>query len=44
MAKVLLQAETDIDKLKLAPYKTPVRRLDEVKAVKEPNVVYKIHA
>lgn len=44
MAKVLEMAKTDIETLKLAPYTTPIRRLDEVKAVKEPNVVFKIHA
>jgi len=40
MAEILAQAETDIDVLKKAPYTTPVRRLDEVKAVKEPNVIW----
>ena len=40
MAEILQQAEDDIDVLKKAPYPTPVRRLDEVKAVKEPNVVW----
>ncbi|GAA4825831.1 putative glycine dehydrogenase (decarboxylating) subunit 2 [Marinicella pacifica] len=40
MAEILQQAEDDIEVLKKAPYTTPVRRLDEVKAVKEPNVVW----
>ncbi|MCB1584403.1 MAG: aminomethyl-transferring glycine dehydrogenase subunit GcvPB [Xanthomonadales bacterium] len=42
MVEILQQAKTDIDTLKKAPYTTPVRRMDEVKAVKEPNVVFKI--
>ncbi len=42
MVEILMQAEQDIGPLKQAPIKTPVRRLDEVKAVKEPNVVWDI--
>lgn len=38
MADILAQAEQDIEQLKQAPFSTPVRRLDEVKAVKEPNI------
>jgi glycine dehydrogenase subunit 2 len=44
MAKILHQAKEDISVLKSAPYTTPRRRLDEVKAVKQPNVIHKIHA
>ena len=35
MVAIWEEAKTDIDKLKGAPYTTPVRRLDEVKAAKE---------
>lgn len=38
MGDILVQAERDIEQLKQAPFSTPVRRLDEVKAVKEPNI------
>ncbi len=35
------EAQTDPEKLKHAPYTTPVRRLDEVKAAREPNLRWK---
>jgi glycine dehydrogenase subunit 2 len=38
--KILEQAQSDPDKLKEAPYTTPVRRLDELKANKDLNVRY----
>ena len=40
MVEVLEQAKEDIEPLKQAPFTAPVRRLDEVKAVKEPNIVW----
>ncbi|MCF6299566.1 MAG: aminomethyl-transferring glycine dehydrogenase subunit GcvPB [Proteobacteria bacterium] len=43
MVEILEQAHTDITPLKQAPLTTPVRRLDEVKAVKEPNIVWDIN-
>ena len=42
LRKIADEAETDPEKLKHAPYTTPVRRLDEVKAAREPNLRYKI--
>jgi glycine dehydrogenase subunit 2 len=41
MAKVLQEAKTDPDKLHGAPYTLPVRRLDDVKAAKELNLVWR---
>ena len=38
--KILEQAEKEPDKLKKAPYTTPVRRLDELKANKDLDVRY----
>jgi len=35
------EAETDPEKLKHAPFKTPVRRLDEIKAAREHDVCFK---
>jgi len=40
MGEVLQQAHDDIEVLKQAPYTTPVRRVDEAKAVKQPDVVW----
>ena len=40
MGEVLQQAHDDIDVLKQAPYTTPVRRVDEAKAVKQPDIVW----
>ncbi len=40
MAEVLRRAEADPDFLKDAPYTTPVRRLDEVKAARKPVLRY----
>jgi glycine dehydrogenase subunit 2 len=42
MGRILEQAKVDMEQLKQAPHSTPVRRMDEVKAVKEPNVVHNI--
>ena len=36
--QILTEAETDPDLAKNAPYTTPVRRLDEVKATRQPVV------
>jgi glycine dehydrogenase subunit 2 len=36
--KILIEAETNPDLAKNAPYTTPVRRLDEVKATRQPVV------
>jgi glycine dehydrogenase subunit 2 len=36
--QILAEAETDPEKAKQAPYTTPVRRLDEVKATRKPRV------
>jgi len=36
--QILAEAEADPDKAKQAPYATPVRRLDEVKATRRPVV------
>ena len=38
MKRILAEAEEDPDKAKQAPYTTPVRRLDEVKATRRPVV------
>jgi len=40
MQTILEQAKKDISPLKAAPRKAPVRRLDDVKAVREPNIVW----
>ncbi len=41
MAKILVEAKDDAELLKQAPYTLPVRRLDDVKAVKQLDVVWK---
>ncbi|EQD65452.1 glycine dehydrogenase subunit 2, partial [mine drainage metagenome] len=41
MARLLVQAEDDPEALKQAPRTTPVRRLDDVKAVKELDVAWR---
>jgi len=41
LLKIADEADTDPEKLKHAPYTTPVRRLDEVKAAREPNLRWK---
>ena len=41
MATILQEAQTDGAMLKAAPYSLPVRRLDDVKAVKQLDVVWK---
>jgi glycine dehydrogenase subunit 2 len=41
MIAILKEIETDPDKLKNAPISQPVRRLDEVKAAREPDLAYK---
>jgi Glycine cleavage system protein P (pyridoxal-binding), C-terminal domain len=41
MKKVAVEAKEDPDKVKNAPYSTPVRRLDETTAAKKPILTYK---
>src|SRR5262249_12001100 len=41
LRKIADEADKDPEKLKQAPYTTPVRRLDEVKAAREPNLRWK---
>lgn len=41
MKRIAEEAKTDPEKLRSAPHDTPVRRLDDVKAVKEPHFTYK---
>lgn len=41
MKRIAQEAKTDPEKLRSAPHNTPVRRLDDVKAVKEPHFTYK---
>ncbi len=41
LIKIAQEAETNPDFVKGAPYYTPVRRLDEVKAAREPNLRWK---
>jgi len=41
MAKILLEAKEDSALLRQAPYTLPVRRLDDVKGVKQLDVVWK---
>jgi glycine dehydrogenase subunit 2 len=41
MIKIIKEAEENPEKVKGAPYSTPVSRLDEVKAVRELNIKYK---
>ncbi|MDU1905636.1 MAG: aminomethyl-transferring glycine dehydrogenase subunit GcvPB [Dysgonomonas sp.] len=41
MKKVAVEAKDDPDKVKNAPYSTPVRRLDETTAAKKPILTYK---
>lgn len=41
MASILKEAETEPEKLKQAPYSQPVRRLDDVKAARELDLVWK---
>lgn len=40
MKKIKEEAETDPDKVKNAPYTTPVRRLDEVRAAKQLDLIW----
>lgn len=40
LEQILMKAESDPDYLKNAPYTTPVRRLDEVKAARQPVLRY----
>lgn len=40
MVEILREAEDDIDMVKGAPYSQPVRRLDDVKAARELNVIW----
>jgi glycine dehydrogenase subunit 2 len=41
MRQIAEEAEKNPEMLKHAPYTTPVRRLDEVKAAREPNLRWK---
>ena len=41
MAAILQEAQTDAAKLKGAPYTTPVRRLDDVRAAKQLDLAWK---
>jgi len=41
MKKVAIEAKEDPEKVKNAPYSTPVRRLDETTAAKKPVLIYK---
>ncbi|HHL32707.1 MAG TPA: glycine dehydrogenase subunit 2 [Oceanospirillales bacterium] len=41
MAAILKQAEDDIESIKSAPLTAPNRRLDDAKAVKQPNLVWR---
>ena len=40
MKQIAEEAKADPELLKTAPHSTPIRRLDDVKAVKEPRFVY----
>jgi glycine dehydrogenase subunit 2 len=40
VASIIAETRADPDKVKSAPHTTPVRRLDEVKAAREPNLRY----
>ena len=42
MIKIAKECETDPEILRSAPHNTPVRRLDEAKAAREPDLRYKI--
>ena len=42
MKKIAIEARDQRELLKTAPHHTPVRRLDDVKAVKEPKFTYKM--
>jgi glycine dehydrogenase subunit 2 len=41
MKEILAEAHTDPEMLKAAPHNTPVRKLDDVKAAREPNLTWK---
>ena len=41
MSDILKQAESDIETIKQAPHTAPNRRLDDAKAVKQPNLVWR---
>ena len=41
MIKIAKECETDPEMVKNAPHTTPVRRLDEAKAAREPNLRWK---
>ena len=43
MKKVADEAKNDPELVKTAPHNTPVRRLDDVKAVKDPHLTYKAY-
>jgi glycine dehydrogenase subunit 2 len=41
MAEILHEAETSVEQLKRAPHTMPVRRLDDVRAARELDLVHK---
>jgi glycine dehydrogenase subunit 2 len=41
MAQILREAEQEPEQLKSAPHTLPVRRLDDVRAAREPDLIYK---
>ena len=41
MVEIRREAGADAEQLKGAPYTTPVRRLDDVKAAREPDLVWR---
>jgi glycine dehydrogenase subunit 2 len=44
MAQILREAEQEPEQLKAAPHTLPVRRLDDVRAAREPDLIYKSDA
>ena len=44
MAQILREAEQEPEQLKRAPHTLPVRRLDDVRAAREPDLIYKSDA
>ena len=44
MVDILTQAQDDIEVIKQAPISAPTRRLDDAKAVKQPNLVWQAQA
>jgi len=42
MKKIAEEAKSEREMVKTAPHRTPIRRLDDVKAVKEPKFTFKM--